>query len=100
MIVLADYTSEHKELYNQLIGLIKSADKNCTIYQSKSTPRGDTDVTEFNNAIQRLSDHWKIHHVKCIEDTSICSSVKMACHQLDIIPMMAFIFHALASIAW
>ena len=27
-------------------------------------------MTEYNNAIQRLSDHLKIHHVKCIEDTS------------------------------
>ena len=27
-------------------------------------------MTEYNNAIQRLSDHWKIHHVKYIEDTS------------------------------
>ena len=60
----------YEELYDQLIGLIKSANKNCTIYLSKITPRGDTDVTEYNNSIQRLSDHWKIHHVKCIKDTS------------------------------
>ena len=57
-------------VYDQLIDLIKSANKNCTIYISKITPRGDTDVTEYNNAIQRLSDHWKLHHVICIEDTS------------------------------
>ena len=35
--------------FEELSGLIKSANKNCTIYLSKITPRGDTDVTEFNN---------------------------------------------------
>ena len=59
----------YEGLYDQLIGLIKSANKNCTIYLSKITPRGDTDVTKYNNAIQRLSDNWKLHHDRCIEDT-------------------------------
>ena len=27
-------------------------------------------MTEYNNAIQRVSDHWKSHQVICIEDTS------------------------------
>ena len=46
----------YEELNDQLICLIKSANKNCTIYLSKITPQGDTDVTEFNNAIHCLSD--------------------------------------------
>ena len=59
-----------EESYDQLIGFIKSANKNCTIYLSKIVPRGDTDVAEFNNSIQRLSDHWTVHQVKCIDGTS------------------------------
>ena len=60
----------YEELYNQLIGLIRSVNKNCTIYLSKFTPRGDAYVTEVNNAIQRQSDHWNVNLVKCIEDRS------------------------------
>ena len=59
-----------EESYDQLIGFIKSANKVCAVYLSKIIPRGDTDVTEFNNSIQRLSDQWKEHQVKCIENTS------------------------------
>ena len=59
-----------EESYYQLIGFIKSANKNCAMYLSKIIPQGDTDVTEFNNSIQRLSDHWKVHQVTCIENTS------------------------------
>ena len=59
-----------EESYDQLIGFIKSANKDCAVYLSKIIPRGDTDVNEFNNFIQRLSDHWKVHQVTCIENTS------------------------------
>ena len=59
-----------EESYDQLISFIKSAIKDCAVYLSKIIPRGDTDVTEFNNSFQRLSDHWKEHQVKCIENTS------------------------------
>ena len=59
-----------EESYDQLICFIRSANKDCAVYLSKIIPRGDTDVTEFNNSIQRLSDHWKEHKVKCIENTS------------------------------
>ena len=59
-----------EESYDQLIGFIKSANKDCAVYLSKIIPREDTDVTEFNNSIQRLSDHWKVHQVTCIENTS------------------------------
>ena len=59
-----------EESYHQLIVFIKGANNDCAVYLRKIIPRGDTDVTDFNNSIQRLSGHWKVHQVTCIENTS------------------------------
>ena len=57
-----------EEKYDQLISFIQSANRDCAIYLSKVLPRGDIDVAEFNRS--RVADHWAMHQVKCIEDTS------------------------------
>ncbi|MCG7879243.1 MAG: SGNH/GDSL hydrolase family protein, partial [Candidatus Thiodiazotropha endolucinida] len=59
-----------EEAYDQLIGLIKSGNKDCLVYLCKIAPRGDTDVTDFNQSIQRIANHWKLHQVKFIDETS------------------------------
>ena len=32
-------------------------------------PRGDVDVSCINTSIKRVAEHWKMHKVKCIEET-------------------------------
>ena len=59
-----------EEKYDQLISFIKSANGDYAIYLSKVLPRGDINVGDFNRSIQRVADHWAMHQVKCIEDTS------------------------------
>ena len=53
--------------YDQLISLIRSSNKDCTIYVSKIVPRGEIDVSAFNHAVIRIVDHWAAHRVKCID---------------------------------
>ena len=62
-------THAFEEKYDQLISLIKSANKDCIIYLSKIAPRGDVDVTVFNTSITRIVAHWARHQVKCIHDS-------------------------------
>ena len=58
-----------QDKYDQLISFIKTANKDCTVYLGKILPRGDVNVTEFNRSIQRVVEHWAMHHVQYIEDT-------------------------------
>ena len=56
-----------EDKYDQLISLIRSSNKDCTIYVSKIVPRGEIDVSAFNHAVMRIVDHWAVHRVKCID---------------------------------
>ncbi|MCG7879539.1 MAG: hypothetical protein N0C90_24890, partial [Candidatus Thiodiazotropha endolucinida] len=64
-------TNEHAfmDLYEQLLNKVKGANPACRIYVCKIAPRGDVDVTDFNNGIERLSQHWKNKNVYCISNT-------------------------------
>ena len=88
-------THAFEEKYDQLISLIKSANKDCIIYISKIAPRGDVDVTVFNTSITRIVDHWARHQVKCMIPMS-CSSDEMAFNWIATTLMMGFICHILA----
>ncbi|MCU7800227.1 MAG: SGNH/GDSL hydrolase family protein [gamma proteobacterium symbiont of Lucinoma myriamae] len=59
----------YEEKYDQLISLIKTANPNGEVYICKIAPRGDTDVSSFNNCIDRLANHWRKHNVKCVQNT-------------------------------
>ena len=56
-----------EDKYDQLISLIRSSNKDCTIYISKIVPRGDVDVSDFNHSVTRIVDHWAAHQVKRID---------------------------------
>ena len=56
-----------EDKYDQLISLIRSSNKDCTIKVSKIVPRGDIDVSDFNRAVTSIVDHWAAHQVKCID---------------------------------
>ncbi|MCG8045342.1 MAG: hypothetical protein N0E48_06700 [Candidatus Thiodiazotropha endolucinida] len=58
-----------EEMYDQLIGLIKSENKDCVIHLSKIAPRGDVDVSVHNTSVQRIADHWARQQVNFIEDS-------------------------------
>ena len=62
-------TTEFEEKYDQLIGFIKSVNKDCLVYVSKIVPRGDVDVSSYNSSILRIVDHWAMHNVYCIGDS-------------------------------
>ena len=62
-------TSDFEDKYDQLIGIIKSVNQGCNVYLSKIVPRGDVDVSAFNTSIWRVSDHWKMHNVYCIDES-------------------------------
>ena len=62
-------TSDFEDKYCQLIGFIKSVNQGCAVYLSKIVPRGDVDVSAFNTSIRRVSDHWKMHNVYCIDES-------------------------------
>ena len=67
----AKYVDQQKfeEKYDQLISLIKASNGECDVYLCKIAPRGDTDVTIFNNSIERLATYWEHQNVSCIEET-------------------------------
>ena len=44
-----------EEKYDQLISIVKTGNAQCTLYICKIASRGDTDVTNLNSCIERLS---------------------------------------------
>ena len=58
------------EAYDQLISIIKSSNHQCKIYICDIAPRGDTDVSDFNRGIERLSKHWDHQPVYHISNTN------------------------------
>lgn len=58
-----------QEYYDQLLSIIKTGNSECRVYMCYISPRGDTDVTEYNACIESLSTHWKNHGVSIIKET-------------------------------
>ena len=52
-----------EENYDELVSLMKTSSPKTTVYIYKMTPIGDTNVTNFNTCIERLSLHWQKHDV-------------------------------------
>ncbi len=50
------WTKYFEEKYDQLISLVKSKTPHCALYLCTVCPRGDTEVTDTNDIIQRLCD--------------------------------------------
>lgn len=44
-----------EEQYDQLVSIVKIGNAQCMLYLFKIPPRGDTDVTNLNICIERLS---------------------------------------------
>ena len=44
-----------EQKYDELIGYIKAANSECTIYLCNVVPRGDVDVTAINSSIERVA---------------------------------------------
>ena len=62
-------TSQYEDKYDELLSFIRSANRDCIINICKVAPRGDVDVSCINASIKRVAEHWKLHKVKCIEET-------------------------------
>ena len=48
----------YEQKYDELIGYIKAANSECTIYLCNVVPRGDVDVTAINSSIERVAGLW------------------------------------------
>ena len=59
-----------EQKYDELIGYIKAANSECTIYLCNVVPRGDVDVTAINASIERVAGLWRLHQVKSIKATN------------------------------
>ena len=63
-------TGLFEEKYDELVGYIKAANNDCAVYLCKVVPRGDVDVSGINTSIERVANHWRMHHVKLITSTN------------------------------
>lgn len=52
-----------EEQYDQLIQQLRRENPSVNIYISKIAPRGDTDVSQINNIVERLATHYKLEVV-------------------------------------
>ena len=59
-----------EDKYDELLGLIKAANKDCFVYPCKVVPRGDVDVTRINASIENFANHWRMQHVKVVASTN------------------------------
>ena len=48
-----------EELYDQLLNYIHKQNQSCQVVLSEMAPRGDCDVLDINEVIQRLASEWK-----------------------------------------
>ena len=63
-------TEIFEQKYDEIIGTIKAANRECTIYLCNVVPRGDVDVTAINSSIERIAGLWRLHEVKSIKSTN------------------------------
>ena len=56
--------------YDELVGGIRTANNDCTIYLCKVVPRGDVDVTRINASIENVANNWRMQHVKIVASTN------------------------------
>ena len=59
-----------EQKYDELIGNIKAANSECTIYICNVVPRGDVDVTTINSSVEKIADLWQLYRVKNIKSTN------------------------------
>ena len=59
-----------KDKYDELLGLIKAANKDCFVYLCKVVPLGNVDVTGINASIENVANHWRMQHVKVVALTN------------------------------
>ena len=62
-------TSQFEEKFDELLSFTNIANPECCVHVCQVLPRGDVDVSSVNTSIRRVVDHWKMHNVKCIEET-------------------------------
>ena len=56
--------------YDELVGGIRTANNDCTIYLCKVVPRGDVDVTRINASIVNVANNWRMQQVKIVASTN------------------------------
>ena len=65
-------TEIFEQKYDELIGNIKAANSECTIYMyiCNVVPRGDVDVTTINSSVEKIAGLWQLYRVKNIKSTN------------------------------
>lgn len=61
--------TEFEDDYDKLLSLIKTSNQECEIYLCYIAPRGDIDVSVFNESIKRVATYWEEQNVTCIQQT-------------------------------
>ncbi|MCG7869795.1 MAG: hypothetical protein JAY74_25920, partial [Candidatus Thiodiazotropha taylori] len=61
--------TDFEDKYDELLSLIKASNNECGIFLCKIAPRGDIDVTPFNNSIERIALYWEKQNVRCIHES-------------------------------
>ena len=56
--------------YDELVGGIRTANNDCTIYLCKVVPRGDVDVTRINASIENVANNWRMQQVMIVASTN------------------------------
>ena len=57
-------TRMFEKKYDELVGGIRTANNDCTIYLCKVVPRGDVDITGMNASVENVANHWRMQQVK------------------------------------
>lgn len=73
---------------------MKTANAQCMLYLCKIAPREDTDVTNLNRCIERLSEFWQKHDVHCINTPTVISREATVNQYSDSYPKMGYVYHA------
>ena len=58
-----------EEKYDQFISIVKAENPDCELYLCYISPRGDTDVRNYNECISQLGKYWEKHKVTLITET-------------------------------
>ena len=59
----------YRHIRSVVIGNIKAANNECTIYLCNVVPRGDVDETAINSSIEKMADLWRLHQVETVKST-------------------------------
>lgn len=61
--------TEFEDDYDKLLSLINTSNQECEVYLCYIAPRGDIDVSVFNDSIKRVATYWEEQNVNFIPTT-------------------------------